>query len=938
MNTNTSALKIAVIGPTQSGKTCLAVGLSATNTSDFTIEPVDVDGSSYLDNLRAGFAKGGWPDPTNKGTTKEIRFDFLKKGKPPIRVSFPEFAGEMLASDEEFKEFANEHFRNLSGVVLLLNPGAEAFQSGDPRRLGDAMSQYKRVLSFLRDENNGSRDAFVALTITAEDRMKGDLAGKLEVFDRSVEELANTLKTSGFRCEKFKVTITGHLKEQDRPTLAKGGGNSAAKPFLWLLDELNWRPKREAIFRKIRRAALAAAVLVAFAGAWCGVDAWNDHDKVQTIENKLKSAIADCKKRSLPSNDDLDAVRNSLSDLKNHAGWFKGNALATANAIEPEVWNVHEKRIRHEMSAIASEPEQRGGDCDRVDKIFSAWLPSVQRVAEERARLKADWDRRKPGYQDTFAVAQMLKGIQKPLREKSATHGQEAFALFAQLYGKLAATAPVGPNAVALKEEISRELDGRVEKEWRDFGIPEFERNAPTRASDDATRAFVALLEGWTPATTNGAAAKTSLTGSVARAVPAWRRSYELRTFEAKSAAARKSGKLEDLAALHHAHGATNEYLTLEHVAKQWKNGLQAAYEEAYAKYIADFANAVAGRRGCPRLDDDDYGKISAKARAVGVPFDRDKARAEIETAVGEKAKEWKARKQGECADWIEREIKSRPGRKGSELVREYIRERRNRQDHEEIFNDMIRREVYRHCERCFEEDIAYFKRKYGEKSECEKRFNDSFKPLCRILAEDAKDPDEVSWAIRFAKGCVDAGCVNKDNGFEQAFYEEFKITCVSGKIDYQGENPLKDFKGTRFGLVVFRDSDTGKPTTILERDKSPVVKDNDGEWHKLSEGQETVKTTFANPMNFGMNVHDDRSLEWDYRVNYDKNPDFRRQFDPFHADVSDEVHMIFGGGFGKQTKDRKLAAYVRVSMKRVAGCGIGVLLSRAKEDLKAEK
>ena len=135
-------LKIAVIGPTQSGKTCLAVGLFSTNTSGFTIQSVDEDGRAYLSDLKialrpqkdeqGNMRPGVWPEASNLGTDKELRFDFLKKGKDPIRVELPEYSGEMLRS-EKFVKWANAHLRGLSGVVLLINPGAEAFQSGDQR-------------------------------------------------------------------------------------------------------------------------------------------------------------------------------------------------------------------------------------------------------------------------------------------------------------------------------------------------------------------------------------------------------------------------------------------------------------------------------------------------------------------------------------------------------------------------------------------------------------------------------------------------------------------------------------------------------------------------------------------------------------------------------------------------------------------------------------
>ena len=545
---STDPKRIAVIGPTQSGKTCLAVGLFATNTSGFTIETVDMDGRSYLADLRAALEPGRddagkrktglWPAATNKGTKKDIRLDFQKMGKAPIRVAFPEFSGELLADEETFRAFANQYLRDLSGVVLLMNPGADAFQSGDAKKLADAMTQYKRVIDFLKDPDNGSSGAFVALTVTAADRLKGDLRGKLEAFNQTIKELSNSIRTAKLSRKRFNVSITGRLKEQDDPQLARGRKNSASEPFLWLLDELDWRPRRQALFRKIRRCALAAVAIVAIAGVWCGVDAWNSFQDIRTTENELQKALDDCDTRNNPSESDLDAARKPLAALRaRRSMWFRKYASDRADDFEPKVWNAHEKRIRHEISAIARDPEKYGGDCGRVDSVFNAWIPSpsVPAIVAERISLKREWDAAKPGYQDSFAVAQMLESIRKPLRENMGIHGDEAFALFAGLYGKLAATTPSQPKSIALKDEVSAELDGRVEKEWREFAIPDFGNAAEGNATHEATRAFVARLADWNPVTTNGTAAKTELCATVTNAVPGWRTSYETATLAART-------------------------------------------------------------------------------------------------------------------------------------------------------------------------------------------------------------------------------------------------------------------------------------------------------------------------------------------------------------------------------------------------------------------
>ena len=79
---------------------------------------------------------------------------------------------------------------------------------------------------------------------------------------------------------------------------------------------------------------------------------------------------------------------------------------------------------------------------------------------------------------------------------------------------------------------------------------------------------------------------------------------------------------------------------------------------------------------------------------------------------------------------------------------------------------------------------------------------------------------------------------------------------------------------------------------------------------------------------------------EVDYRKDYkDKDVQgFNRCFSPFFDGTSDEISVEIGGLFGKQTNDRKLAAYVQINMKRISGGGICVLLSSAKESQKVER
>ena len=947
--TSDKNLKIAVVGPTQSGKTCLAVGLVSTNTSGFTIQSVDEDGRAYLVDLKADLRPtkdeqgnqrpGVWPDASNLGTNKPLRFDFLKKGKQAIRVGFPEYSGEMLQPDR-FKAFANEHLRGLDGVVLLVNPGADAFQKRDQRIFEDYMAQYEHVLTFLRDPNNESDKAFVALTVTAADRISGDLKGKLDLFNECIQRLSNILNTSCFgekKWKRFDVTITGHLKDQNQPTLASGRRNRASAPFLWLLDELNWRPIREEIFRKIRNISFVIAGAAALCGAACGVYAWNILKEIDREKTGLEQLIDKARNK-----DELNEITRKLGALQTRTGLFAEKAKSIASDIEPKVWNVFEREINKEINVIRGNPGKYGGDkdCSRVDTLFVMWQPKTHECKGKHAAKKNQWEKDKPDYQDQYAVSRMLEDVRTPLDKNVSTHGDAAIKLFYGLYAKLAVAKTIHEESQQQKISLLSDLDTRVEKEWREFAIPKFEAVAQSNATHEATHAFVTLLDEW-PVSTNGLSAKVELTTSVSNSIPKWRTKYEMTHFSDMKGEALKNRSLEDLAKLYPARVVTNEYLTLAYVTEQWKNEVKGAYEKVYAGDITNFVNKVVerSRGGRPMFTSGDEAEIERKAATVGKPFDRNDALAEIRDLVAAKATGWSAQKRKDCEDWIRKEITLRPGRSGWDLVSAYRSEKSKHRGHEEIFNETIRSAVYRYCENCFEDDIAYFKENYKDKSNCEKRFNDHFKSLCREIVDKANDPDEVSWAIRFAKACVDTGHVK--DGFGNAFQEEFEITSINGKIDYNGAKPLEGFLGTQFGVEVFRASNEAKPTTILERDKSPVVKINDNNWYVLSRGEGwKVYASFADPLYLGMKLRDDRNWESDYRRDYkDKDAEgFLKRFYPFDDCTSDEISIELGGSFGKQTKDRELAAYVQINMKRISGGGICVLLSRAKESQKVER
>lgn len=553
--TGNSTPKIAVIGPSQSGKTCLAVGLFSTSTPGFTIEAVDRDGRIYLDGLKAGLAqdkdkKGVWPAANIKGYRQEIRLDFQKPGKDPIRVAFPEYAGELLNTEEEFKDFANAHFRDLSGVVLLVNPGAKAFQSGQ-RELADAIAQYKRVIDFLKNPNNGSNEAFVALTVTAADRLVGDLQGKLEAFSQCVEEISNTLNTSGFKgkWKRFDVTITGHLEDQDNPRLARGKDNSASLPFLWILGKLKWIPIWRVVLRKIRFALIILAALGAFAGIFNAVKGYHDDKEIRIRLMELEKLLENNDASVLPTNEGLDAVRqafaalgqpieykfrlvcaglvipdnDALSDAKRMMLPLYGSSrkLAQKKAVElePRVWELFKRRIEHDIFDIKADAAVYATDYAilSVDKLFADFVPKFPPSKEAHETMLASWNQEKAGLHEQYAINTMIFAIGKPLDALSGRHGEEVPTMLFALYGELGKIRVLAgaDKMAAKKEELALRLDARTAEEFRHLIKETFKMGLPDEQAKTAAKILTEMMSPWVPATDAWKSEKDAIQGEI---------------------------------------------------------------------------------------------------------------------------------------------------------------------------------------------------------------------------------------------------------------------------------------------------------------------------------------------------------------------------------------------------------------------------------------
>ncbi|MBR4612677.1 MAG: hypothetical protein IKO40_08175, partial [Kiritimatiellae bacterium] len=616
--------KLFVIGPSQSGKTCLAVGLANTFYGKtlfrraFRAKAGGQESQLRLSNLTKMIEGEKWPE----GNIGKYPLDFVfeKKGKTE-RFFFNDYKGEDSTSPAFLKELGE--LDNNDGVILLVNPGfnfpcvhdakgnvrratdAEATAEMKPEGyfilsafddsplarewLVDQKGIYDQLIRNLNTKNNGELKAarakpVVAVVVTASDRIGrgGDLLAIRPQFEKFLTKIATGLEAAGFEWRSFRVSITGVLADQSKPRLDLGLANTPARPFLWVLHKLWWRSVRG----KWICAVKWAAGIVLAAGFSLGAYAWT---------------IAD--------------------------NWEKQSELINA-----------------EINAIKESGGKRGStnDIGKVDGLFSAFTPILPNIRKEYNALLDIWEGDKPEIR--------MNHWGYILREES----KEEHGLF--VMDKLYPLADIIEGQKSATEglaELAEELDRRIGDEWRKFAIPDFARSASTNATQNVVSEFQKQLTKWNPVTTSGDTAKAELIADVTTNALLWRMDYAV-----------NCRSLEVLAELCPACITTNEFITSEFVSEQWKTRGKPAFDKACKAYLDGIVSEIKNRSGRPTLEKSDKDKVETKANAVGVPFDRFAALDYMTKAVEEMVKDWVADKRRDCHVWVEENINKRPNRK----------------------------------------------------------------------------------------------------------------------------------------------------------------------------------------------------------------------------------------------------------------------------------
>jgi hypothetical protein len=389
--------KIAVIGPSQAGKTCLAAGLYGINHKGVvSVDAVDDEIRNYLVARQQELAGGvKFPEGTVPGLKDEdkrqIRLQFTSKGHAAVTMEFLEFAGERLNEDARFAELANgkDSFKELDGVVLLVNPGAKAFEPGNESAMVDFKAQYMRVLRFLYDDPNSlSGGAPAALAVTAADRLEGDLRERRGAVDAFMGELEAYLEQRGKKprrdYQRFNVTVTGALADPEKPRLARGKENTAPGPFLWLIDQLVWRPVR---IRQMNVAACVAGTVLAVAAAGWGVARVRHAGDAGRRLAECRRDLDACCEQSCPTAERLAAAGKALA-------WLRGDGARSAKGAQlaaeygGKVEEGLRRRIRREIDAFKA---GNGGGREEIDALFATWRNVSPGESEAREISLREW-------------------------------------------------------------------------------------------------------------------------------------------------------------------------------------------------------------------------------------------------------------------------------------------------------------------------------------------------------------------------------------------------------------------------------------------------------------------------------------------------------------------------------------------------------------------
>ncbi len=486
-----TGVDLAVIGYSQAGKTTLAVGLYATSAADFSVTCKGEDTESYLRARKAVLESDKWLEKTAEREMPDLCLSINRAGRPPVEIRFKDYMGARACNIESFKR---DVVGDPRGVIILLNPYMPILHDGEQRN--GMIGQIKELVGYLGEP--GMRCQYIALVVTASDRLATAPRDFAEEFEGYKAEITNCLNTSPFskRWKEFAVTVSGELEEPTRARIARGEANTSREPFMWLLDEIQSADARARAKRVVKRGAMAVLTLALLGGAaFSWLYFWHDRQAERAIDKILEESsrpleLAIEKKEATKINSACQAMEKGREKLPSTEPYFTTNRLRLQGRQALLAEKIEDGRLQWYPYEF-----------DRIYKTITSAGKEGLSTKETQSRLED-----LKGFADKFATF-------KPRCERSQQRFRELCAAWEE----------VESNAIASLE--------RSNGAWFAGQLKALDGQAGEKASAENCAKLRREIESWHPTGADCQADKKKLLASFDASLPAWRKAYERKRF-----------------------------------------------------------------------------------------------------------------------------------------------------------------------------------------------------------------------------------------------------------------------------------------------------------------------------------------------------------------------------------------------------------------------
>ena len=400
---------LAIIGASGTGKTTLAVGLYATSTESFTVSPDGDETRKYLEIRKTAIEEGFWPEASLESVNFDIQLHLHVSGKQ-TNIVFREYMGERMERDPNY---IREIIGTPKSAMILFNPGMPGLSKPETRNR--MLGNLKVIAQHLKD----NRCIAIAFVVTASDRLASDLAAFREDFEAYASEVTNHLTNLGLDWERFDVTVSGQLDDQNKPKLARGDNNTTHEPFLWLLKRI-----RDFNLRKrIISAAATIGILLGISGALFG--GLVIHSRHVLTNAEMTFAKTEGTLNSAYSKLDEAAVRTTAEFFKTNnfdklttilpSDRIRKEGLVDRAKEQRELWNV--RLLGMELISNTQKVKARALDVridwfDDFDKRLRELRPVFTNAVTERTTLTKNWSQSRTVLETTCQTAHFRNAVE----------------------------------------------------------------------------------------------------------------------------------------------------------------------------------------------------------------------------------------------------------------------------------------------------------------------------------------------------------------------------------------------------------------------------------------------------------------------------------------------------------------------------------------------